>query len=1014
MNRLKTFLLLVLLSLPAFAQGVFVGPQTALKVVNGIIYPMANATITVCAANAGGIPCAPVTISIFKDIALTQPLSNPFQADAMGNYIFAVAPGTYTITVTGAGFTGYSYQVSASTGGGGTGTVTHTAGALTLGLPVVGNGGADIAVATKSGNTTNFVTTTGVLPSGHCAQWDGSGNLVDSGAVCGGGGGGSWATLTGGTNVSSAFVCGTGCSISASGAGTNVATSVPFSGVQTGTNGNALLVSGSLGASGTGTVTSNRAVGVNVQSGAGYTVVLGDGGKIVSLSNASAQTVLLPGTVPAAGWWVDLQNTGAAAWTVSPNGHTLDGAATSELLATTYGSRIYSDGTNYFSQRGVSSTAGVNSQTVNYSTSSSDNGKTIVMNGASLTLTLPNPPPSGTWNISVDNLNASGLVINRNGLLIDGAAANFTLGQNQGIYLATDGTNYFTQRGFYTNNAVSGVFATNFGVLANTKYVVDATITNGSNAITCGVTPCNFNASTDNGKICFGTNLPTTGYTAMLGSAVVLPQGTLTVTGANTATCSGGNATANGNRFIWGSDDTTALTNAWTAALAVCQTLQFPSGAMLIQSAIFGAGAGGPCTIAGGSRRNGLGLVGYEGVTVLIPTPNFNAATCTLGGSGNACIFGIADAVMLKDLIIDGQGNSNPGAGFSGKAIADLSGSNSISVHHIYCMGWGGGNTNPISTGYTMTSLTGSYDTIWSDGCGQTGVTVGGSGQTPVWYMDIADNGSANLVVTGKLSCYGCLFTDNGTNNNSCAVNIGTGGTLNSYGSIYGLGLTGTLCGVGVGYNAGSSGPGTFNSYGDTFSFLVSGAFQQIFIGANASAVAHIQDMKMVSSGASGTGVTVSNGGTLYDHGGNTYAGGTALVSVAAGGKVFGPGHQVAGSCTGTVTASQTLGLYNTGPNVTLTTCTSTTIGSGISMPASGNMTTLVVNASNAGVNASSGVVTVLKNGAGTTLTCTIGTTTACADTTHSVSYVAGDLISIQFTTQAADTLAGVKASVLY
>ncbi len=112
MKRLLFSLSLLLAAVSAFGQGAFIPPQTAFRVVNGLTSPIANATITVCGAAASGIPCAPVTVSIFSDVALTQPLSNPFTADSSGNYQFAVALGTYTVTVTSAGFNGYSYQVS--------------------------------------------------------------------------------------------------------------------------------------------------------------------------------------------------------------------------------------------------------------------------------------------------------------------------------------------------------------------------------------------------------------------------------------------------------------------------------------------------------------------------------------------------------------------------------------------------------------------------------------------------------------------------------------------------------------------------------------------------------------------------------------------------------------------------------------------------------------------------------------------------------------------------------------
>lgn len=120
MKTLTLLLALLLAPASSLAQGVFSPPQTALKTINGLLMPIANATITVCAANAGGMPCTPPLLStIFKDSALSQPLSNPFTADANGNYQFAAAAATYTVTVTAAGFAGYSYQVSLGGTGGG-------------------------------------------------------------------------------------------------------------------------------------------------------------------------------------------------------------------------------------------------------------------------------------------------------------------------------------------------------------------------------------------------------------------------------------------------------------------------------------------------------------------------------------------------------------------------------------------------------------------------------------------------------------------------------------------------------------------------------------------------------------------------------------------------------------------------------------------------------------------------------------------------------------------------------
>lgn len=140
-NLFRALLLLASASM-AFAQGVMIAPQVALKTVNGVTAPIPNATITVCGPNASGIPCSPVlTNAIYKDTGLTQPQGNPFFADNNGNYgNFAVVPGTYTVTVSASGFSGYSYQFT-------------TPGSVAV-VPVNSGGAAAItnAIASLNGN----------------------------------------------------------------------------------------------------------------------------------------------------------------------------------------------------------------------------------------------------------------------------------------------------------------------------------------------------------------------------------------------------------------------------------------------------------------------------------------------------------------------------------------------------------------------------------------------------------------------------------------------------------------------------------------------------------------------------------------------------------------------------------------------------------------------------------------------------------------------------------------------
>lgn len=88
----------------------------------------------------------------------------------------------------------------------GTGTVTHTSGNLTLDLPVFGNGGADIKVGTKSGNTDEVLSATGTFTSGNLLSTDANHNAVDAGfgtpiPIVDGGTGTTTPSLVAGTNI---------------------------------------------------------------------------------------------------------------------------------------------------------------------------------------------------------------------------------------------------------------------------------------------------------------------------------------------------------------------------------------------------------------------------------------------------------------------------------------------------------------------------------------------------------------------------------------------------------------------------------------------------------------------------------------------------------------------------------------------------------------------------------------------------------------------------------------------
>ncbi len=111
---------------------------------------------------------------------------------------------------------------------------------------------------------------------------------------------------------------------------------------------------------------------------------------------------------------------------------------------------------------------GVNEQTADYTALDVDNGRIISMHSTSspvvsLTLTLPAFPPSTTWNIFVQNTGGTNLDVDPNGLELDGVAAVLTLAPGTGVYVSTDGINYFTSRGVGSGGGGSvGVYAQAF------------------------------------------------------------------------------------------------------------------------------------------------------------------------------------------------------------------------------------------------------------------------------------------------------------------------------------------------------------------------------------------------------------------------------------------------------------------------------------------------------------------------------------------------------------------------
>ena len=231
-------------------------------------------------------------------------------------------------------------------------------------------------------------------------------------------------------------------------------------------------------------------VGLAVYRGTDYTAAAADSGTLQVFRAPSTATFTLLGTPPSLHWFISVSNLSASALTVTcETPAKIDGVASATIFLSTGESlTIYTDGTDYYTVSGsggggggvtslnsltgaldiVAGTGitvtpsgsnitidaaigGVNKQTANYVILSTDAGKIVSMNSSSATtLKLPAASPGANFNVYVENIGTGICTLDPNGLNLDGSASTVTLPQNQGMYISSDGTNYFSERGLAT------------------------------------------------------------------------------------------------------------------------------------------------------------------------------------------------------------------------------------------------------------------------------------------------------------------------------------------------------------------------------------------------------------------------------------------------------------------------------------------------------------------------------------------------------------------------------------
>ena len=559
-----------------------------------------------------------------------------------------------------------------------------------------------------------------------------------------------------------------------------------------------------------------------------------------------------------------------------------------------------------------------------------------------------------------------------------------------------------------------------FGAKFDGHRVKDASTTAANKTITFATSnDGNFTAA-DIGKVIFCTGGSTVngpvvqiGTIASINSAQSIQSSnnsTSTVTG--TAICA------------WGTDDSAGsdpLNSAWNAAANTSASsnadviYQMPAGITFTHKCLWNASTFPNNGSYNAYVRPTIQAAG-AGTTIIIVLPlisqggTFDLTTCPTGSSAYPGMFGpnagAGTSYTMRDFTIDGLGNNLSGINIGNLSVLGSGNSTNpvgvVVMDQVQCVGFGANATSNTLYGLKTSGTNSSYKDVFIDACGFAGIVV-------------FQPGNASQQIP-EVSFYNVFSGDAG----GIALTVNAGVTLNDYAGVYGPGGSGNDGIQIIG--------GTFNAYGTSnidqasvdalrcISTAICNLYgaqfdQHLVTGANGCNVDGSSIIRMTDStckgNATGNGLNLIAGGVFNDLGGNTLPIPNNIL-----GTLIADGHSVKGICTGVGTAASTLGLYGTGPNVTLTTCTSAAIGTGITISGSRTLQNLKATATAAGTNASSGVVTVLVDGAGSAITCTIGTGTSCIDGTHSVAVTDGQRVSIQFTTQAADTLAGVKAIV--
>jgi hypothetical protein len=641
---------------------------------------------------------------------------------------------------------------------------------------------------------------------------------------------------------------------------------------------------------------------------------------------------------------------------------------------------------------------------------------------------------TGTWQASIVGLNyvrvrCSAFVSGTVTVTIQASKAATTLG---GSVSGTTGSGASPVMGFYFTNACPVANTGQcFFTAANTQIVNDCTWGTGAATVTC--TGSHF-VPGDVGKRVMGY-IPATGQAPLTGCIADRITFTPMITGATAYTIAtyvsgtqitvsqnpGGAAGGAAGCLIWGNpDDTNASTleTAYAAVTAYCPRVMLAAGGYWFSSPHFstqptGCAAltslvGAPTTFGGVSLPQGFELEGRGPGSTMIyignDFPNGDSCNTFSGSSAHGGCFAIPLMGKWSDLGMSGGGQSTCQVA-NGKTliVANVATIQNVTLENLCFV-----NTSAsIVTGLEVDQLT-QVRMFNSSGWGQN--CINAVGPYAQGFQVVCENSPINNLTVQTNSglytfqCSGCLFlgaaqSPTGGNN---VITIASGGSL----SLFGTGISPSPV---PGFS--STGTNLIQNNGGTLraDFLnEASAGSGTITGLSNTSTASVNYLANSQLSAVGTGATCTqnsfNQGTLYDVGGNIYnfAQGVGFQCL----NIFGHGNGLTGKCTGVANANATLGLYGTGPNATVTTCTSTTIGSGFVMDQAHTLTGL--QCTSTATTVSVACKAVINGTPNATLACTMTAATQCNGGGANVAVNKGDLVSAEIVTGAAETGSGI------